>query len=85
MWTYENREGAYSSENYCLYIFERLIQTFEKKKKYVNRQELWLKGEKRSGAPWKDYYWGRAVTVQYNILPKAVWQPKNKQKSAAAT
>ena len=43
---YEFMRTPHSSANYCLYIFERLIQTFKKRNKYINGQELWLKGEK---------------------------------------
>ena len=39
-------EEARVSANIHLQIFEKLIQTFKKKKEYRNGQELWLKVEK---------------------------------------
>ena len=46
MWTDANREGGLFQCEGLPGIFERLIQTFKKKKKYINGQELWLKGKK---------------------------------------
>ena len=46
MWTDANREGVSFQCEGLSGIFERLIQTFKKKKKYINGQELWLKGKK---------------------------------------
>ena len=47
MQTYANRgeRGVHDNVNVHIQIFERLIQTFKKKKDYRNGQELWLKVE----------------------------------------